>query len=213
MPRSIIQIGIVDDHAIVRTSLRQLCSEQVDMRVVAEAASAREAMEAVDSTPMDVLVMDIAMPGQSGMDALALIRAKSPSLGVLVLTGMSEEQYGMMMLKKGATGFASKTCEPAEILRAIRKVAQGQTFVTSGVAELLARSVADKIEAPHDRLSRRELQVFLKLAGGRSAQDVASAMELSPKTVSVYRMRIMQKLGLRTNSDLTYYAVQHRLMD
>lgn len=209
-----IEIGIVDDHAIVRTALAQYLSGQVDLRVAGEAASGREAIDLVRRTPeLDVLVMDLVMPDQSGMDALSLIHAKSPELGVLILSGYPEKHYAVSLIRAGASGYLSKECDPVEIVTAIRTIASGHRYFTPAVAELLAdASTSHARSADHERLSRREFQIFLKLAMGASPGDVATELSLSVKTVSTYRTRVMEKMHLRSNSDLTYYAVKHALI-
>ncbi|MFZ4287451.1 response regulator [Variovorax sp. HJSM1_2] len=209
-----IKIGIVDDHAIVRSGLRQFFSEQVDLRVVGEAASGREAIDLVRNEEMDVLLMDLSMPGQSGLDVLAMIRAKAPDLAILILSGYPEEHYAMNLIRQGASGYLNKECDPSEIVNAIRTVSLGRRYITPAVAELLAQQINRKGDAPaHEQLSEREFQVFLKLAKGETAGDIADALSLSVKTVSTYRTRLMEKLNLTTNSDLTYYALKNKLID
>jgi two-component system invasion response regulator UvrY len=209
-----IKIGIVDDHAIVRSGLRQFFSEQVDLRVVGEAASGREAIDLVRNEEMDVLLMDLSMPGQSGLDVLAMIRAKAPDLAILILSGYPEEHYAMNLIRQGASGYLNKECDPTEIVNAIRTVSLGRRYITPAVAELLAQQINRKGDAPaHEQLSEREFQVFLKLAKGETAGDIADALSLSVKTVSTYRTRLMEKLNLATNSDLTYYALKNKLID
>ncbi|MCJ0765125.1 response regulator [Variovorax terrae] len=211
-----IEIGIVDDHAIVRTGLRQFFSEQVDLRVVGEAASGREAIDLVRNVPLDVLVMDLSMPGQSGIEALAMIRAKAPDVGILILSGYPEEHYAVNLIRQGASGYLNKECDPMEIVNAIRTIALGRRHITPAVAELLAQQLDRKDggeAAPHEQLSEREFQVFLRLAKGETAGDIAKALSLSVKTVSTYRTRLMEKMGLASNSDLTYYALKNGLID
>ncbi|MBU6501555.1 MAG: response regulator transcription factor [Burkholderiaceae bacterium] len=209
-----IKIGIVDDHVIVRTGLRQFFAEQVDLRVVGEAASGREAIDLVRTTEMDVLVLDLSMPGQSGLDALAMIRAKAPDIGVLILSGYPEEHYALNLIRQGASGYLNKQCDPMEIVQALRTIAQGRRYISPSVAELLAQQLNQNSEvAPHEQLSEREFQVFLKLAKGETAGDIAKTLSLSVKTVSTYRTRLMEKMNLSSNSDLTYYALKNRLID
>ena len=209
-----IKIGIVDDHAIVRAGLPPFLSAQVDLRVEGEAGNGREAIDLVRTTELDVLIMDLAMPGQPGLDGPAMIRAKAPDLGILILSGYPEEQYAINVLHQGASGYLNKECDPAEIVDAVRTIALGRPPITPAVAELLAQQLGRKAEAPlHEQLSERELQVFLKLAKGESAGDVAESLSLSVKTVSTYRTRLMEKMGLATNSDLTYYALKNKLID
>ncbi len=209
-----INVGIVDDHAIVRSGLRQFLSEHVDLRVVGEAANGREAIDLVHQQDIQVLVMDLAMPGRSGIDVLAQLRAKAPHMGILVLSGYPEEHYAISLIRQGASGYLNKECETETIVEAIRTIAQGRRYVTPAVADLLAQQLNRKEDAPvHEQLSEREFQVFLKLARGETAGDIAQALSLSVKTVSTYRTRLLEKMGLSTNSDLTYYALKNRLID
>lgn len=209
-----IRIGIVDDHAIVRSGLQQFLSEQVDLRVVGEAASGREAIDLARTTEMDVLLLDLSMPGQSGIDALAMIRAKAPDVGILVLSAYAEEQYAVPLIRRGASGYLNKQCDPMEIVEAIRVIALGKRYISPPVAQLLAQAFDREGEgAAHEQLSEREFQVFLKLAQGRSVGDVAEDLSLSVKTISTYRTRLLEKMGLETNSDLTYYALKNQLID
>ncbi|MBB3177284.1 response regulator transcription factor [Variovorax sp. Sphag1AA] len=208
-----IKIGIVDDHAIVRTGLRDFFSQHVDLRVVGEAATGREAIDLVRSNEIDVLVMDLSMPGQSGIDAIAMIRAKAPDTGILILSGYPEEHYAMNLIRQGASGYLNKECDPMEIVEAIRTIALGRRYITPAVAELLARQLDRNSDAaPHEQLSEREFQVFLKLATGETAGSIAEALSLSVKTVSTYRSRLMEKMNLTSNSDLTYYALKNQLI-
>ncbi len=214
MNDSIVKVGIVDDHAIVRAGLKQFLSEMVDLRIVGEASSGREAIDLVRTTEMDVIIMDLSMPGQSGIDALAMIRAKAPDVGILILSGYPEEQYAVNLIRQGASGYLNKECEPMEIVNAIRTIALGRRYISPSVAELIAQQLNRKEgSAAHDLLSEREFQVFLKLAKGETAGDIANALSLSVKTVSTYRTRLMEKMGLASNSDLTYYALKNKLID
>ena len=209
-----IKIGIVDDHAIVRSGLRQFFSDHVDLRVAGEASNGREAIDLVRNTEIDVLVMDLSMPGQSGLDALAMLRAKAPDMGILILSGYPEEHYAMNLIRQGASGYLNKECEPAEIVEAIRTIALGRRYITPVVAELLAQQLHRKDSAlAHEQLSEREFQVFLKLAKGATAGEIAEILSLSVKTVSTYRTRLMEKMALSSNSDLSYYALKNGLID
>ena len=210
-----IKIAIVDDHAILRSGLRQFVEQQPDIQVVGEAASGREAIDLVRTTPeLDVLVMDLSMPGQSGIDVLAMVRAKAPDVGILILSGYPEGQYAMPLIRQGASGYLNKECAPMEIVDAIRTIATGRRYISSTVAELLAQQLDRKESGPaHEQLSDREFQVFLKLAKGETAGVVAEELSLSVKTVSTYRTRLMEKLHLNSNSDLTYYALKHALIN
>jgi DNA-binding NarL/FixJ family response regulator len=208
-----IRVVIVDDHAIVRSGLKQYFSEQVDLRVTGEAANGREALDLVRKGEVDVLVMDLSMPDQSGVDALAAIKARAPELPVLILSGFPEAHYATTLLKQGASGYLNKECEPEEIVTAIRTVYRGRKYITSGVAQLLADGLgASGEKAPHELLSEREFQVFLRLAKGETIGHMADSMALSVKTVSTYRSRVMEKMNLESNSDLTYYALKNGLI-
>ena len=208
-----IRIAIVDDHAIVRTGLRQFFSEQVDLRVTGEAANGREALELVRKGDIDVLLMDLSMPDHGGVDALAAIKARAPELPVLILSGFPEAHYATTLLKQGASGYLNKECDPEEIVKAIRTVYRGRKYISTAVAELLAAGVDPTAAKPvHEQLSERELQVFLRLAKGETIGHMALGMSLSVKTVSTYRTRVMEKMNLHSNSDLTYYALKNGLI-
>ncbi|MDO8906353.1 response regulator transcription factor [Hydrogenophaga sp.] len=209
-----IKVGIVDDHAIVRTGLRQFLSEHVDLRVVGEANDGREALELVREGNVDVLLMDISMPDHGGVDALQAIKARYPDLAVLILSGFPEAQYATTLLRFGASGYLNKECPPEDIVAAIRVVARGRRYISPAVAELLADSALGPAEDRplHEHLSEREMQVFLRLAQGETIGAMAETMFLSVKTVSTYRTRVLQKLKLGSNSDLTYYAVKNGLI-
>jgi DNA-binding NarL/FixJ family response regulator len=209
-----IRIAIVDDHAIVRAGLRQFFAEQADCSVVAEAANGREALDIVRHGEVDVLLLDIAMPGQSGVDTLAAIRARAPALPVLILSGYAEEHYATTLLRLGASGYINKDCDPDELVRAVHTVARGRKYITATLAERLAEGLGGGGDerALHEQLSERELQVFLRLARGETIGHVAESLSLSVKTVSTYRSRVMEKMALATNSELTYYALKNGLI-
>ncbi|CAD5365904.1 DNA-binding response regulator [Rubrivivax sp. A210] len=208
-----IRIAIVDDHAMLRAGLRQFLAEQPDLAVVAEAADGRAAMDIVRRGEVDVVLLDITMPGQSGVDVLAAIRARSPALPVLMLSGHAEAHYAATLLRLGASGYLNKDCDPDELVKAVRTVARGRKFITAAMAERLAEGLGRGDDKPlHEQLSERELQVFLRLAGGETIGQLATSLSLSVKTVSTYRSRVMGKLLLGSNSDLTYYALKNGLI-
>lgn len=208
-----IHIAIVDDHAIVRAGLRQFLSEHVDLRVVGEAANGKEALELVRRGDVDVILLDLSMPDHSGVDALAAIKAREPDLPVLILSGFPEAHYATTVLRQGASGYLNKECDPAEIVTAIRTVYRGRKYITPAVAELLADGLTGAQDKPlHEQLSEREFQVFLRLARGETVGNIAEHMSLSVKTVSTYRTRVMEKMKLASNSDLTYYALKNGLI-
>jgi DNA-binding NarL/FixJ family response regulator len=208
-----IRIAIVDDHALVRAGLRQFFADQPDFEVVAEAANGREALDIVRRGGVDVLVLDIGMPDQGGVDVLAGIKARAPQLPVLILSGFAEVHYAAAMLRHGASGYLNKDCDPQDIVLAIRTVVRGRKYITASVAECLADGLGSGTDRPlHEQLSARELQVFLRLAKGETVGHIALGMSLSVKTISTYRTRVMETMGLTSNSDLTYYALKNGLI-
>ncbi len=208
-----IRVVIVDDHAIVRSGLRQFLAEHVDLRVTGEANNGRDALELARGGEVDVMLMDISMPDQSGIDALAAIKARFPDVAVLILSGFPEAHYATTLLRQGASGYLNKECEPEEIVNAIRTVARGRRYISPAVAEMLADNAVGGGDKPaHEALSERELQVFLRLAKGETIGHMAESMFLSVKTVSTYRTRVLEKLKLASNSDLTYYALKNGLI-
>jgi two-component system invasion response regulator UvrY len=216
-----IRIAIVDDHAMVRGGLRQFFADQTDLAVVAEAANGHEVLDILRRGGVDVIVLDIAMPGVSGVDALVSIRAHAPALPVLILSGFPEAHYATTMLRQGASGYLNKDCDPDEIVLAIRTLARGHKYISASMAERLAGALGDGLadtqdcggdKALHELLSERELQVFLRLAQGEALGNVAKSLSLSGKTISTYRARVMEKLKLASNSDLTYYALKNGLI-
>lgn len=209
-----ICIAICDDHQIVRAGFKQILSEVDDIKVVAEASSGREAFDIARQKICDVLLLDIAMPDQNGVDTLRAIRQGQPELPILVLSGYPAREYAINMFKIGANGYLNKECEAEELIKAIRTVFQGRRYVSEAVGEILAQGFdRDVVAALHTTLSDREFQVFLRLAKGESVSDIAQALSLSGKTVSTYRTRVMEKMGLESNSGLTYYALKNNLLE
>lgn len=207
-----ISIGIADDHAIARLGMREFLAERVDFCVVGEASNGREAVDLVRRTKVDVLIMDLDMPGQSGFEALSRIRTAAPEVAVLIYTGYPTEQFAATMFQYGAKAFLSKDGDPTELERAIRELALGRHHITPAIADLVADRLSHRSPAPHNLLTEREFQVFLRLASGMKPGVIAAEMSLSRKTISSYRSRVMVKLGLSTPSDLTYYAMTHQLL-
>ena len=209
-----IRIVIVDDHAVVRAGLKQFLAEQMDFQVIGEAANGREALDFVRAGGIDVLILDVSMPGQSGVDALSGIKARAPELPVLMLSAFPETHYATALLKQGASGYLNKDCDPQDIVNAVRTLARGRRYITPGVAELLADQLGggEGDGPPHTHLSEREFQVFLRLAHGETIGAIAESLSLSVKTVSTYRTRVMEKMKLESNSDLTYYALKNGLI-
>lgn len=211
-----IGVLIADDHPIVRNSLRLYLSEQRDIVVLGEAGDGRTAVDLVRRLQPRVLVLDVEMPQQSGLEALRLIRNlhPHPNLAVVVYSGYAEEEYALRLVRAGANAYLSKGSEPELLLEAIRRTACGGNYFTPAVADLLATSVLEPQHTPaHERLPERQMQVLLRLARGSAAGDVAEELSLSAKTLSTYRRKVLDALGCRTNSELTYYAIKHGLLE
>lgn len=208
-----IQVAIVDDHQIVRTGFRELLSEDSSISIGFEAANGDEALEKLRTSPCDVLLLDISLPGKSGVDVLRTVRQRYPETKVLILSGFPEESYALAMIKNGANGYLCKDCDRDELLRAIHMVATGRRYVSGRTAELLAEEMSgERSGVLHDALSDRELQVFLRLARGESVSDIAERLHLSVKTISTYRSRVIEKLNVSSNAELATYALRHGLI-
>jgi DNA-binding NarL/FixJ family response regulator len=209
-----IRILIADDHTIVREGLKQIVQLTSDIVVVDEASNAAETLEKVRKHSLDLLLLDISMPGRSGLDVLLEIKRDFPQLPVLILSLHPEDQYALRMLKAGAAGYLTKESAPDQLIHAIRKVAEGGRYMSMPLAErLVFGMVQDKGHAPHEALSNREFQVFRMIAAGKTVKEVAEELMLSVKTISTNRTRIMEKMHLRNNAEFTQYAVQYKLLD
>ena len=209
-----IEVVLCDDHALVRRGIRQTLAEAVDIRISGEASSYAEVREVLRTTPCDVLLLDIGLPGRSGLEVLsALIESASP-IRVLVVSMFAEDQYAIRCLRAGAQGYVSKSGDPQELITATRTVAQGRKYVTPEVAQMLAESVSRPANdnSAHAALSDRELQTLVKIASGKRLSDIAEELMLSPKTVSVYRSRVLEKLQLPNNAAITVYAIRNNLV-
>ena len=209
-----IRILIADDHAVVREGIKRIIADIGDITVAGEAADGRELLAMVANDAWDVILMDLAMPGLPGLEVLQDIRSRKPKLPVLVLSMYPEDQYAVRTLMAGASGYINKGTPPDELVTAIRTVAEGRRYITAAVAQSLASHV-DTVSAkpPHESLSNREHQVMCLIAAGKSVGDIAEELLLSVKTVSTYRSRILQKLRLRHNAEITRYAMQHGLVE
>jgi len=208
-----IRIGIADELGIVRYGLRDLFARFVDLWLVGEAASLGAAVQLVGAAEIDVLVLDLPGPGPNGADAIKALHARSPRTRILVLSASYDDHGAATLVREGARGYLDKRCEPMEIVQTVRLVARGQRPLPANVSRLLAHALdAEETHAPHEELSKREAQVFLALATGDRSDRIADRLSLSQKTVSTYRKRLMLKLGLVSNSDLTRYALKHRLI-
>ncbi|MCS6329137.1 MAG: response regulator transcription factor [Nitrospira sp.] len=207
-------ILVVDDHAVVRQGVRQILSEQFQDAVIGEAASAQEMKEQMRRHNWDVVVLDVGMPGKSGLDALKDLKQASPKLPVLVLSAYPEDQLARRMLKAGAAGYLNKDSAPNELVRALRKILGGGKFVSAAVAELLASNLDDHCEKPlHEQLSDREYQVMCLIAVGKSLKEIADDLCVGVSTINTYRARILEKMQLRNNTELTHYAIENRLVN
>jgi DNA-binding NarL/FixJ family response regulator len=210
----VIKVLVADDHAIVRRGLRQILADTEDIMVGGEAGTAQEALALVRSERWNAVILDISLPGASGLGLLAEIHKERPELPVLVLTVHSEEQYAVRAIKAGAAGFLTKESAPERLIDAVRKVASGGRYVSAELAENLASFLAGETAgAPHERLSDREFEIMKMLGSGRTVSEVARELTLSVKTVSTHRTRILKKMGMKTNAELTHYAVRTRLVD
>jgi len=210
----VIRVVIVDDHALIRRGLRDSLNEAGDIRVVGEAGDYGELRQLLRETAFDVLLLDINLPGRSGLDVLHSFAEDVTRVRVLVLTMYPEDQYAIRALKAGAMGYLNKSADPAQIVTAIRTLHAGRKYITPAIAEALAsRLSVDESEKPHERLSDREFQTLVRLASGQRLSDIAAELNLSPKTVSVYRARVLEKLALQSNAELTAYCLRNGLID
>jgi two-component system, NarL family, invasion response regulator UvrY len=209
-----IRIVIADDHAIVRQGLRQILAAQGDFEVIGEAANHGEVMQIVRREACDALILDIAMPGKNGIETLKQVRVEKPKLPVLVLSMYPEDQYAFRALKAGASGYLTKMTAAEQLVDAIRTITRGRKYITQELAESLAESFDRDTEIePHSLLSDREFQTLKLIAAGKQLAQIGAELALSPKTVSVYRARLLAKLGLSTNAELTRYAIEHGLLE
>jgi len=209
-----IRVLIADDHAIVRQGLRQILSDTPDLTVAGEAENGVQAVQMVRTGEWDVVLMDVSMPDRNGIDALKLIKKEFPRLPVLILSMYPEEQYAIRALKAGAAGYLTKQSAPELLVTAIRQVASGKKYVSPSLAEELANAIGDDSERlPHEKLSDREYQTLCMIASGKTPTEIAEALNLSVKTVSVYRARLLEKMNLRNNAELTHYGLKHGLAE
>jgi DNA-binding NarL/FixJ family response regulator len=210
----LIKILIADDHAIVRKGIRQILSETPDKYVVEEACNGQEALEKVYKNNYDVVLMDISMPGRSGLDVLKQLKREKPKTPVIILSVYPEEQYAVRALKTGAAGYLTKESAPEELIRAIKKVSRGGgKYVTASIAEKLASAIdIDLTKPPHEDLSNREYQILCMIASGKTATQISEELSLSVKTISTYRTRILRKMGMNNNAKLTHYAIKNDLV-
>ena len=209
-----IRILIADDHAIVRAGLKQFIVDQPDMQITGEAATGSETIALVRASQFDVVLLDISMPDKNGIDTLKTLKYMHPELPVLMLSGFSEDKYAVNLLRAGAAGYLNKEAASTQLVGAIRTVVLGRKFVSPALAQILAQGVTGESDQPlHGELSQREFQIFCKLAAGAAVSKIADELHLSVKTVSTYRSRVLEKMGMKSNADLTYYAIKNGLIN
>jgi DNA-binding NarL/FixJ family response regulator len=208
-----IRVLIADDHPLIRRGLRDLLEAEGNMRVAAEASNAAEVLEKVRKEPFDIVIMDITMPGRTGLDALRDLKKEFPKLPVLMLSIHPEDQYAIRAIKAGAAGYLTKESAPEELVNAIEKVISGGRYVSTHLAQRMAEELGGLAgREPHELLSDREFEVLCLIGQGQSVTQIADRMSLSVKTVSTYRARILEKTGLKSTADLIRYALEHNLV-
>ena len=208
-----IKILIADDHAVVRRGLKQILAEEPDM-VFGEARNAREVLKNVNEKDWDIVILDITLPDRSGLDVLGELKRVHPKLPVLVLSVHPEEQYAIRALKAGAAGYINKRSASEEIVKAVRKVIKGGKYINQSLAEKLATVIEAGFEKPlHEKLSDREYQVMCMIASGKTAKEIAKELHLSVRTIRTHRMRILEKMKMKSNAELIHYAIKNRLVD
>jgi DNA-binding NarL/FixJ family response regulator len=209
-----IRVLIADDHSIVRQGLKQILSGTADFEVAGEAANGVEAVQMVRGGDWGVVLMDVSMPDRNGIDTLKMIKKEFPKLPVLILSMHPEEHYAIRALKAGASGYLTKQSAPEQLVHAIRTVAAGKKYVSASVAEELANAIQEDSEKPpHEKLSDREYQTLCMIASGKTLSNIAEELSLSVKTVSVYRARLLEKMRMKNNAELTHYGVKHGLVE
>lgn len=209
-----IKILIADDHAVVRRGLKQILAEEPNMAVFGEACNAQEVLKNVREQDWDIVILDITMPGRSGLDVLKELKHLRPKLPVLILSIHPEDQYAVRVLKAGAAGYMTKESAPEELVKAVRKVIRGSKYISPSLAEKLAFDLETDSEKPlYETLSDREYQVMCMIASGKTVKEIAKELYLSVKTISTYRARILEKMRMKTNAELIHYAIKNRLVD
>lgn len=209
-----IRVFIVDDHAILRRGIRDILTDGEGIEVVGEAQDYNELRNKMRNLQIDVLLLDVNLPGKSGIDILKTLREENPRMKVLMLSMYAEDQYALRALKAGAWGYLNKASAPEQLLDAVAQIVAGRKFITPAIAQSLADNLSsDAGELPHTKLSDREFQTLCLMASGKRLADIAATLALSPKTVSVYRARILEKMGMSHNAELTHYALKHKLVE
>jgi two-component system, NarL family, invasion response regulator UvrY len=208
-----LSLIIADDHQLVRQGIFDMIEAQNDLAVVAQCRTGKETLATLESQTCHLLLLDLSLPDMSGLDVLKPARTRHPTVPVLILSGFPERQFGINVLRVGANGFVSKTVDETELLRAIRTVARGGRYVGPELADLLVNGMDGDADKPtHSVLSEREFQIFCKLAEGRSVTEISNKLSLSVKTISTYRSRVLEKMGMKTNADMTSYTIRSSLM-
>jgi len=207
-----IRILIADDHPIVREGYKKILMSQPDMDVTGEAGNGQEVLDLIQKKDFDLILLDISMPGRSGLEILKELKSQKPQMPVMILSIYPEEQYAVRAFRDGASGYLTKASTPKELISAIRKVSQGGRYVTEALAEKLTYFLGDVDKAPHEKLSDREYQVMLLIASGKTVTQAAEELCLSVKTISTYRRHILEKMQFSTNAEITMYAIQNKLL-
>jgi DNA-binding NarL/FixJ family response regulator len=206
-----IRLLLVDDHAVVRRGIKAILEDQLSGAEVSEAGDGEEALRAL-AAPFDGVILDLSMPGRNGIDLLAEIKHRWPKLPVLIMSLHAEEHFAVRALRAGASGYLTKAAAPEELVEAVLKITRGGKYITDNVAERLAADLGGREQVPHERLSDREFDVMRGIAAGRTVGEIAAEMHLSVKTVSTYRTRLLEKMRMSSNAELTRYALQHGLV-
>jgi two-component system, NarL family, invasion response regulator UvrY len=209
-----INVLIADDHVIVRKGMLQVLSSHTDIQVTDEVGTGQEAIDKIRKNKYDVVILDISLPGKSGLEVLKQVKSEYPSLPVLILSMYPEDHYAVRVLKAGGAGYITKENASADLANAIRTVVSGKKYITPSLAEKLAEEMSpNNIRLPHAMLTDREFNILCLIAKGRSSSQIADEFSLSVKTIATYRSRLLQKMGMKSNSELTFYAAQHRLVE
>src|ERR1041384_1303522 len=211
--KSFMRILIADDHAVVRRGLSEIMADEYDPLTIGEAQNAEATLRLVLEQTWDIVVLDISMPGKNGLEVLKELKQLRPKLPVLILTAHPEEQYALRVLKAGAAGYMTKESAPEHLIEAVRKVTRGERYISPALIDILATSIGVNVtQPPHESLSDREYQVLCLIASGKSVGQIAAELSLSAKTISTYRARILEKMGMKTNAELTHYAISNKLV-
>jgi len=208
-----LKVIITDDHCIVRAGIKKIVEDCPDIAAVDEASDGQELLAKVRKNHYDVILLDLSMPGRDGLEILKQLKSENCKAPILILSVYTEEQYAIRALKSGAAGYLTKSTAPEQLIEAIKKISAGKKYITPALAEHLAANIdRDSERPPHERLSDRELQILCKIASGKTVSVIAGEMFINVKTVSTYRRRILEKMGMKSNAELTYYAIKNNLV-